>query len=770
MKFRTLSFVIVFVLVVGILLTSISTPASAQGEVPTPTSANPSPEATPLPGIGTISFYQLIASDIQMVGPYDIAPLVFGLPADWKITGLSELKLDLNVAVNTMSGVSIDGNVVTGAGGTLKVEYNREVIGLFPLNQSGEISVQMQIPLAFMNSVREDKRQELVFVLDSGASCLINQHVTVNIRTSSSMTFPHENVPPDTNLARFPFPIYQDSIYQDTALIVLPDKPSAEELQSAMTLSAGLGRMSGSKIALDMTLAGQLTPEQVAANNVILVGKADSLPLLDQLQFPISPVSGKFHPQGGDVDDGIVQMAQSPWAPGRVILLISGNTDEAVLKASQAVSTGVLRANAAANVSVIREVQNVGAQGLPKGNDLTLLDMGYANTLLQRRGVDTAIYRFYVPLGLTVSPEAYFELVYGNSALLDYGRSGLVVQINGQPVGSVRFSDSTASKAINRIRINIPSSVVVSGPNTLEVISNLEPIDNCSIPNLRGLWATVWGESRFHLPFTQALVETNLAFGLAQFPAPFVFDPSLSTTAFVLQRDDPESWRSALQVASYLGDYSNGSVILLKTFYADAVPDSARANLHMIVLGLVPQLPIVAELNDHLPAPFESETGIASERNMLVTFRIPPDSPVGYVELLPSPWNDRNAIILAVGNLRQGADWASATLHVSGLRSRLAGNFAVVNDQQVTTTDTRISLPAGSVAPTAQPNVEVVPPGPVNAIPLAESRPTWILPALFVTLGVMVIILFGVFYNASAKNRRRGRVIPPSARDGNNKP
>jgi len=764
MKSRILYFLFVSLIVLGVLLTSLSTPAGAQGVNATPTPVIPLPEETPLSGVNTINFYQIRQADIQLVGPYDVAFVVFGLPAEWKLNGTADFSLNLNVSLNSVSA----DQAVGGIGGTLVVEFNREVIGSFPLTQSGDITVPMQIPLEALNPVRDDGLQELVFVLDSGLSCQLNQQMAVTVRTSSNITFPHETILPDTSLARFPFPIYQNSIYPDNALIVVPADPTAEELQSAMAVSAGLGRMSGSRIALDLTSIDKLSPEQISSNNIILVGKAATLPILEQVQFPLAPAAGNFQSAGGNADDGIVQMVNSPWSPGRVVLLVSGNTDLAVVKAAQAVSTGVLRQNAVPNLSIIQQVQE-GLQPSLQKTDLTLLELGYSNVLLQRRGVDSATYRFYIPPGMTVSQDAYFELVYGNSALIDYGRSGLVVQVNGQPVGSVRFSDTTAANATNHVQINLPPSVVLPGNNTLEVISNLQPTDNCSIPNLRGLWATIWSESHFHLPLIQTLAETGLAIDLTDYPAPFVFDASLSTTALILPRNDLESWRSALQVAAYLGDSSNGPIAQLKTFYADAIPDSAQTSLNMLVLGLAPQMPIVAELNDVLPAPFESEAGIATERNMQVTFRIPPDSPVGYVEFLPSPWNEKNIVIVAVGNLRQGAAWAASALYESSLRSRLAGNFAVINGQQVTTTDTRVSLPAESVMPTSQPNVAVIPPSVDTTVPIVISRPIWILPALVITLVVIVLILVGVVYSSSTQNKRRGKFIPPAKEDENNK-
>jgi len=733
------------------MLSSLSTQASAQTISPTSTVVATLSAQTPVPSPNTIYLFQLDQNDIQLTGPYDLTSLVFDLPADWKLTRAAELNLNLTIALSLFAEAPTTLQF-SGTGGNLLVEFNRQVVGSFPLNQNGETTLQILVPLDALKSVRSDGRQELVFILDSGFSCLVNQQMTVIVHNSSSMTFPHETVLPDTSLARFPFPIYQNTIYPDSALIVIPDQPTAEELQSALTVAAGLGRLTGLNLLLDLSSVSKISPEIVANNHVVLVGKAASLALIDQLELPLPLTAGKFQSPEGDENDGIVQMVHSPWATQRVVLLVSGNTDAAVVKAAQAVSTGVLRANTAPNLSVIQQVET-DIQGFSQQGDVTLLDLGYNNTLLERRGTDSVTYNFYIPPDRILGSDAYFELVYGNSALLDYGRSGLVIQVNGQPVGSVRFSDTTASRTMNRVQINIPPSTVVSGANQLEVISSLQPIDNCSVPNLRGMWTNIWSDSRLHLPLIPTPIETARIYDLGDFPAPLTFDASLNTTAFVLQRDGLESWRSAVQIAAYLGDRSNGSISLLRAYYADEVPDAARSAFNLLVIGMVPEMPIVAEMNEFLPAPFETGSGIATEHNMQVIFRIPPDSPVGYVELLPSPWSKNTVVIAALGNLQQGATWAASALYSPSLRALLAGDFAVINDQQVVTTDTRIDSPESAFFPTDQPGV-ILTPFPGDSAPVTTNRPTWILPALAVSLGLIVLIVLWILYNTYAQNRR----------------
>ena len=751
MKSRIANLVSILLLVSSMLLVSQSTPVLAYSSAPVDMSA-PDYQAE---GADTIGFDQIRPTDIQLIGPYDETSLVYGLPADWSLNGSPTLNLELSVAISSLSGFvanDIDSQVIS-VGGTLTVVYNREVVETFPFTQNGDFTKTVQIPLELTKSVRDDGRQELVFVLDSGFSCLLNQQMIVTVHTSSNITYPHTSVLPETNLARYPFPIYQGSIFSDQALIVLPDKPTAEELQSAMIISAGLGKLSNLRMALDLTTAGKLTTEQTLSQNLILVGKGSEFSILDELPLPMPVTSGKFQTQAERVDDGIVQMVNSPWNKGRVVLVVSGDTNAAVIKSAKALSSGVLRSNTSSNLSIVQDVQ-AEIQNMLSKNDVTLAELGYENAMLEGRGVDVASFRFFVPSGTTLNPDAYFEMFFGNSALLDFARSGLVVQVNGQPVGSVRFSETTAAEAMNRLQINIPSSVVISGTNTLDVVSSLQPIDNCSAPNLRGLWATIWSDSRLHIPLIPSLTVATPVLSLSDFPAPFVFDSSLGNTAFVLQRDDLESWSSALVVASYLGERSDGAILSLNTYFADDIPESERADKNFIVMGLAPQMPIMTELNELLPAPFESQSGIATENNMQVTFRIPANSPVGYVELLQSPWNKNNIIIVAVGNLRQGTSWAIASLYTSSLRSRLAGNFAVINDQQVITTDTRISIPQIAISSTAFPDLSLIPPVVDTTTPIAIKRPAWILPALLFAIGMVVLILSVVIINLSRHNKK----------------
>jgi hypothetical protein len=694
-------------------------------------------------GTDTITFFQLGESEIELNGPYDSQNIFFGLPAEWKPTGGGELNLLMSVSFNANAAGA---DAAQNYGGSLTVTLNNYTLAILPVNQTGEISQTVQIPAYALISKRTDGRNELILALDSGIDCNVNQNLLVIVHSSSQFTLPHVLVPPDTSLVNFPRPIYQDTLYQDSALIIIPDKPTASEMQGALTVSAGLSNLTGSKLLMDLTTLGQLTAEQKAAGNLILVGKAASLPLIAQLPMPITVTGGQFKLEAGGEDDGVVAMVNSPWNISRVVLVVSGNTDAGVIKAAQAVSTGLLRPNTSPNLSVVKEVDVIpNPPTIP--TDQTLADLGYNRDILERLGVSTVSYTFYLPPGQVITTEAFFELVMGHSALLDYARSGLVISLNGQPIGSVRFTDVTASKSNNIVQIPIPPAATLTGNNRLDVTAALYPLYNCSTPNFQDLYVVIWPESRLHLPLRPAQMESSTATALDFYPAPFSYDPTLGNLAFILPENDLVAWRSAFNIAGFIGDRAGGSPLTPKAFFATAVTDEELASSNLLLVGLPSQLPVVGQMNDVLPVPFAEGSDVAQERNMQVIFRIPPDASVGYVELLPSPWNADNTVLAALGSTSQGVIWSGAALVDPTLRSQLSGNFAAITDQQVVTADTRLStIPQDSgIAPIVPFPVE--PSAPVE-------QPSWILPAAGIAGGLAVLILLIVLIRSWALNRK----------------
>jgi len=727
---------ILIIVICSILMFSIPKPVFAQDEV----------------NSDRFTFLELGQTEISLTGPYDSRTIYFGLPADWKLEGGGELELLMTASFN--QAVVGDADVTTVNGGIISVDFNGSLLGVFPINQVGDVQERITIPADAMEPVRADGRMRLIITLDSGLSCYLNQQMTVIVRSGSSFAFPHSIVQPDTALVNFPRPLYQDSIVQDSVMFVVPDKPSSAELRSTLTMAAGLGNLTSSNMLMDLTTVSKLTEKQMADYDLILVGKPDSMPLFSELDIPAGIASGKF--RSSNQDDGVIQMVNSPWNSANVVLLVGGNTDTGVLKAAQAISTGVLRSGEFSNLSIVESVQSE-----PVNPTLavyqTLADLGYDDTQLTRYGSNSVSYRFYVPPGVGISADSYFELAFSHSALADYDRSGIVVELNNRPIGSARFTDETADNASNRLRVSVPPSLVISGNNLLTVTVNLLPRDICSPPSFQGLWAMIWSESYLNLPLGifPATAAANL--DLDAYPAPFSYDSTLGGSAFLLQKDNPDSWRVALQVAGYLGDRAGVALTTLQALYADEASSEEKASYNLLIVGQPSKLPVMVELNDALPAPFIDGGDVASQESLQVTFRIPPSEPVGYLEMFSSPWSADKVVLTILGNSPVGINWAGTALIEPTLRSDLAGNFAVINGTQILTGDTRTSSNDSGTVPTPVVNDPSSTSEPVDLSPPVVAQPTWILPALVASIVMVVLILLWLLIVERMKQRPKGK-------------
>lgn len=675
--------------------------------------------------------------EIVLTGPFDAADFTFALPDAWVLSPGTQLFLSMTVNFNR-SFYSEFGYPIVASGGTLSVYLNDNLLGMLNLNETGQVESVLPIPLAAFISERPDGLMEFYVELDAEDFCYIDEAFTLIIHSTSYFELPHEVVKPRVELTRLPAPLYQNTFISQSALLVVSDQPSAAELQAALTVAAALGSFSRNNLALDLTTMSALTPQQMTSNHIILVGKASSLNLTG-LEFPLKPSGGQFSNFGGNPEDGIIQMINSPWDISHVVLHITGNTDAAIVKAAQAFSTRILQPNRLANLAIVEEIRL--PQGVPAILEKrTLAEMGYGNLTFNARGFRTSSYTFQIPPGWTVTGDAYFELLFGNSALVDFEQSGINVLLNGRPIGSVRLDAETAKNSVNRAKMVLPEFAILPGTNQLEIQINLVPAAFCAPPDIRGLWATVWNQSVLNTPIIQQPIDFTNTLGLSDYPAPFVYDLELGTTAFVFSKGDLDAWRGAARIASYLAYRASPQIVTLSAFYSDELPAEVRPNYNFLLIGRPSQLSVVNDLKQYLPVPFD-ENDVALENSLRVRYNIPANNPLGYIEFLTSPWNSENVIIALFGNTLQGVSSAALTLTDDLLRSHVSGNFVIVNGNQIIASDTRVFPVSGNPTATSDQQLVVVPTMDLASQMAQKQHVDWIPSAILIITAIIVVIL-----------------------------
>jgi len=749
---RVCSFLVLFFILIPLLFSGISN-VHASSYV----SFNPSYQNQE--NIDNVfTFGELGYSERIMLSPYDSATMLFGLPPTWQLIDGGKIFLRYNFSFNGANQSLL--------GGTLLIYFNNVLVDTIYLNQVGEFTKEIDIPLSALASSSPDGRHYIGLFFDASINCS-EQDINSNliISASSEVVFAYTNNPPQIDLSKFPAPLYlPSSLVKIPTSIVIPDQPSAVELQSALAVSAGLGSLTSDDFELSMVSIGNLSNESRIANNLIFVGLPASLPILQNTLLPVPPTGSSIPINGIDVNDGIIQMALSPWNPTRVIIYVGGNSEQGLLKAAAIIGSESIFTSGRPDIVLVSDV-NTDTTTASIPDSRTLSDLGYQNTTYGDDGGQYGAYSFYVSAEQSSSTGAYIDLVTSRSNLLDFNQSGMSLVLNGEVVSTLSFDPE--SEQVTTTRINILPNILRRGNNTLEVLTSLRPKDGCYARDFDNNWITISESSNIFTPSDTQKISLSKNISLNNFPFFLLSSNNLSELAFILPKNDSSSWEQASKIAYLLGSNTNLVIPDLSTYYADEVPEEILSNKDLIIIGRATSLPIMNEINNSLPAPFENGSDEAIQPAMLVNYRLLPGVSVGYLQLIPSPWNGDRALLTVLGNTNEGIPMAGESLVNPDLSSKLQGNFAIIYNDQIVSTDTRLGPSRESIVGELPIAVTVTPvqneavSTPSNTTPPTEiqSRAGWILPMLVIILLLASGIAFFVIRGRMLSQKTEKEVL-----------
>jgi hypothetical protein len=378
--------------------------------------------------------------------------------------------------------------------------------------------------------------------------------------------------------------------------------------------------------------------------------------------------------------DGVVQEIVSPWDQRRAILIVTGLSDRAVAKASRAMSSRKRVPGLEGSFAMVQETHFLTEPPAePQGTDLTFADLGYGDRTLTGTSQETSYY-FKLP-GDRQLESAYLELHFAHSQLVRYEGSFLSVVFNNTPIATIALSDETASNG--HLQAELPPSQTKLGQmNRISIQSTLPPIDVCAGP---ASWLFISSESRLHLDHKE---QDAPGLDLGFYPHPFSQRSDLGDVLFVLPSEpQPEEWEEALQLATALGRAAGGPNFAPAVAVGDTWPEVQMGDYHFIVLGRPSRNPVLRQVNDQLPQPFLLDSDIIDQQLNEVVLRLPSGVSLGYVQLMPSPWNEERAFLAVTGTTDEGVRWAVDVLTERAWT--LKGNLALVREEEIST----ISLP-----------------------------------------------------------------------------
>ncbi|HSL41895.1 MAG TPA: cellulose biosynthesis cyclic di-GMP-binding regulatory protein BcsB [Anaerolineales bacterium] len=706
----------------------------------------------------TVTFADLGFRETSLISPYDATRLFFSIPPNWQLTTGGSIQLEYEVSL-TGADAALIGTEQNPFGGALTVSFNDQVIGTIALNELGPQSMQMEIPANALTTARQDGRHQVTVALGGQFSCIYDIRAVVVIRPTSTMRLPFEVSSPEINLSRLPAPFYlRNSLVPDTTVVVVPNEPDATELKAALNVMAGFGSLIGSEADLGLVTTSELTEDTLGASNLIFVGRPEQFDLLGDISFPLAVQNNAFVNLPPDSEtDGVVQMAISPWNESKVAMFVGGSDSEAVLKAAQAVSSGKILVYEDPTLAYVANVQLL-ADTLPAVQDFTLQSLGYESETLTGIGVESIQYSFNASKEQLRSPDAYINLMYYHSGLLDYGASSFTVELNSQAISSVAFNKE--SEQLTTLQIKIPTGILRFGENRLSISARLLATTSCDSTGFSNPWLTISDQTGIHLPATVgADTDTPALLDLKFYPNLFTTQSDLGDVAFVLPRDNPSTWKIAGRMAYDLGSAANPLIANIDGVFADDIPQPVLGGNSLIVIGRSSTIPLISEINNQLPAPFDLATDTASESNMQIVYRVPAGMSVGYLELLPSPYNQEKPILVLAGNTDDGVQLAGNALLQPELTTQLTGVFAVTNGTQIATGSS--SSPFSVVGTLVPPDQAVVntPVPAASAPPAAAEAPNWLFP-LLIASGIAVLLIIGLVIISAIARARAEKAAP----------
>jgi hypothetical protein len=468
--------------------------------------------------------------------------------------------------------------------------------------------------------------------------------------------------------------------------------------------------------------------------------------------------------------DGVVQEIISPWDQTRAILIVTGLSDEAISKASRAMSSRSQFPGLSGSFALVQGVHVFSTGSTEQeGVDFTFADLGYDDRLL-RRYLTEASYTFDLPVEWRLTEAAHLTLHFTHSQRIKYETSSLTVLFNNTPAATVALTDQTALNGLVRVPLP-PSQSDPRGNNRITIQVEMQPLDKCAST---GEWISISSDSRFHLEHQRQSAPDLL---LDFYPHPFDRQTDLGDVLFALPPEpSARECEQALQLAASLGRAAGGPDFAPAVALGDTWPEAQLHNYHLVAIGRPSRNPILSVINDRLPQPFLPGSDQIEQVLDGVALRLPPETSLGYVQLIRSPWNDERALLAATGTTDEAVGWAIELL--AERRWQLGGTLALVRSgSEVRTIDARLLTRSGlaKAVTTAVPQLTAVAtpaeaatveptsvalttpsPGPTVTLPATRvystgqgsdelSRPAWLIPLVIASGVVVVAILVTAF-------------------------
>lgn len=641
----------------------------------------------------------ILSDDDSFKGINSVKEYGFQWPSTWNPQGSSTLTLLFSHA-KALSDKS-----------SIAVEVNGTRISSIELTSTNSDAGELKVEIPGGLIVDGYNRLRLVLYLGyEGFDCmnLDDDLLWFTVHSSSSFIFQYQVKDADPVLNEFPLPFVSNSgILNNSVTFILPIEPTSAEVNAAALLSAKLGQFASWR-TVDINFASEADVQVDSSNikgNIILVGRADHLSLLNGLQAPWILEDGKLKEKNGNTypdNTGVLWSGQFYADAKKAILVVTGDTDAAVVEAAKALTRDSILEQLPDNLALVNQVPESVSTQETFTSTFTLEKYEYSDVTAWGTSEQSTSYSLPFATSWKVIDDVSMRLHFAHANLNNLEESYVTVEVNGTPAGTVSLTSENANDAW--VDLVLPARLFDFGDNSITILSNINLPDayldsryDCLDDNTTAAWLVVYADTEFTVP----LGPSTDVLSINEFPYAFIGSSDLSDFAMILPDQSNTTINElVIRLSEFLGHYLNGEGIGLHVYTPAELTALSEKPTHLMLLGTPTQNSEVAKLNDRLPQPFEAGTNNPVAQADIVQTNTN-NADIGYLEALIDTAG--NPVLIATGTTDQGITWAVDALMDTSNIKNLYGDLALTRAEGSISSamiqDTQKLIPASNEAP-----------------------------------------------------------------------
>lgn len=617
----------------------------------------------------------LVGNQLRLEGIYDETRLRFTRPRNWTV-GSVKLLLRFRHSAALYATRS-----------NLNILINDTSIGSVPLNlPQGEIGdTVLDVPVGILQDYNE---LTITTLQNNSPTCTqdaLDPSLWTEILPDSKLVFDFEPQPVALDFNQYPYPIFDDlSLTSNQVAYLQPEAVDDAWLSAAAQFQAALGRFAEFR-PLDSRVTTELAIQP--GERLVIVGTPATQPALADLDLPLEIVEGQLVDENGAPlpdETGALMLTTTPESE-RIALVVTGNSDAAVVKAARFLAQPADWQIATGYLMLVNEVSEVPSPDprdwpryLPSEDEFQLADL--TNYFGEPMG-DVTVRGSQAPaleFDFRARPDDRF--LPNNTMMLEYSYGPQVnpltslveVQLDGVGLEGDRLTSVDGAKH-KVLKVALPGDKITP-QSKIRVNFQLDPRErrSCSRVTDAQLWGTIHAETRFDL--SRELGSRIPDLKLLKTGYPFAAPQDLSSTALVLP-DQPSTTELELMLefAERLGRLSQANSIQLAAYRVGQLPSEVRDSHHLVGIGTQASFPLPEAF---AADGFKLDESFSREWQQSKIQTIPDRE--GLIKQVLSPWNDERVLMALSAQIPEGLRQTQQLLAKDPLFYQMRGDTALI--------------------------------------------------------------------------------------------